>query len=67
MALKIASLPKEQQRKLLKEEKLTLDRIETGCRSYKLETLLKDHELFAVPSLQKDPLEEAQGKDSLGH
>jgi ParB-like chromosome segregation protein Spo0J len=62
MALKISSLPKEQQRELLKEEKLTLDRIESGCRSFKLETLLKDRELFEVPSLEKDPLEEARAK-----
>lgn len=62
MALKIASLPKEQQGELLKEEKLTLDRIENGCRSFKLEKLLKDHALFDVPSLEKDPLEEARAK-----
>jgi hypothetical protein len=62
MALKIASLPKEKQRGLLQEEKLTLDRIESGCRSFKLEMLLKDHDLFDVPSLEKDQLEEARAK-----
>ncbi len=62
MALKIASLPKEHQRELLKEEKLTLDRIENGCRSYKLGTLLKDRDLFDVPSLERDPLEDARTK-----
>jgi hypothetical protein len=62
MALKIASLPKEQQRELQKEEKLTLDRIENGCRSFKLDTLLKDRDLFDVPSLPKDPLDDARTK-----
>ena len=62
MALKIASLPIEHQRELLKEEKLTLDRIENGCRSYKLGTLLNDRDLFDVPSLEKDPLEDARTK-----
>jgi ParB-like chromosome segregation protein Spo0J len=62
MALKIASLPKEQQRELQKEEKLTLDRIENGCRSFKLDTLLKDRDLFNVPSLEREPLEDARTK-----
>jgi len=60
MALRIASLPKENQKKLLTEEKLTLDKIEKGCRSFKLDTLLGEDDLFDVPEIERDPLEEAK-------
>jgi ParB/RepB/Spo0J family partition protein len=62
MALRISSLPKENQKKLLEEEKLTLDKIEKGCRSFKLDTLLGEDDLFDVPEIERDPLEEAKAK-----
>ena len=62
MALRISSLPKENQKKLLGEEKLTLDKIEKGCRSFKLDTLLGEDDLFDVPEIERDPLEEAKAK-----
>lgn len=62
MALRISSLPRQNQKKLLKEEKLTLDKIEKGCRSFKLDTLLGDDDLFEVPVIERDPLEEARAK-----
>lgn len=62
MALKIASLPRENQKELLKEDKLTLDRIEKDCRSFKLDSLLGDDSLFDVPAIERDPLEEARVK-----
>ena len=62
MALRISSLPKENQKKLLGEEKLTLDKIEKGCRSFKLDMLLGDDDLFDVPEIERDPLEEAKAK-----
>lgn len=61
-ALRIASLPRQNQKELLKEEKLTLDRVEKDCRSFKLDTLLGDDSLFDVPALERDPLEEARAK-----
>lgn len=60
VALRISSLPRQNQKKLLKEEKLTLDKIEKDCRSFKLDTLLGDDSLFDVPLIEKDPLEEAK-------
>jgi ParB/RepB/Spo0J family partition protein len=62
MALRISSLPKENQKKLLEEEKLTLDKIEKRCRSFKLDTLLGEDDLFDVPEIERDPLEEAKVK-----
>jgi len=62
MALRISSLPRENQKELLKEEKLTLDKIEKGCRSFKLDTLLGDDNLFEVPTIERDPLREARAK-----
>ncbi len=62
MALRISSLPEQNQKELLKEEKLTLDKIEKGCRSFKLDSLLGDDELFEVPVIERDPLEEARTK-----
>ncbi len=61
-ALRIASLPKKKQKELLKEEKLTLDRVEKDCRSFKLDSLLGDDSLFVVPEIDPDPLEEARAK-----
>ena len=55
-------LPKENQKKLLREEKLTLDKIEKRCRSFKLDTLLGEDDLFDVPEIERDPLEEAKAK-----
>jgi ParB/RepB/Spo0J family partition protein len=62
MALRISSLPRENQKELLEEEKLTLDKIEKGCRSLKLDTLLGEDDLFDVPEIERDPLEEAKAK-----
>ena len=62
MALRISSLPRENQKELLGEEKLTLDKIEKGCRSFKLDTLLGEDDLFDVPEIERDPLEEAKAK-----
>jgi ParB/RepB/Spo0J family partition protein len=61
-ALRIASLPRQKQKALLKEEKLTLDRVEKDCRSFKLDTLLGDDGLFDVPAFERDPLGEARAK-----
>jgi hypothetical protein len=54
-ALRISSLPKKKQKELLKEEKLTLDRVEKDCRSFKLDSLLGDDSLFEVPPLNTIP------------
>jgi ParB/RepB/Spo0J family partition protein len=62
MAVRISSLPTQHQKDLLKEEKLTLDKIEKGCRSFKLDSLLGDDDLFEVPVIERDPLEEARAK-----
>ncbi|OPY63735.1 MAG: Chromosome-partitioning protein Spo0J [Syntrophorhabdaceae bacterium PtaU1.Bin034] len=62
VALQLASLPKKKQRELLKEEKLTLDKVEKDCRSFKLDSLLGDDDLFDVPAIERDPLEEAKAK-----
>jgi hypothetical protein len=62
MALRISSLPKQNQKELLKEEKLTLEKIEKGCRSFKLDTLLGEDDLFDVPEIERDALEEAKAK-----
>jgi ParB/RepB/Spo0J family partition protein len=62
VALQLASLPKKKQRELLKEEKLTLDKVEKDCRSFKLDSLVGDDDLFDVPAIERDPLEEAKAK-----
>ncbi|OPY03596.1 MAG: Chromosome-partitioning protein Spo0J [Syntrophorhabdus sp. PtaB.Bin184] len=61
-ALRISSLPKKKQKALLREEKLTLDKVEKDCRSFKLDTLLGDDSLFVVPEIERDPLQEARAK-----
>ena len=33
-----------------------------GCRSFKLDTLLGEDDLFDVPEIERDPLEEAKAK-----
>ena len=56
MALRISSLPKANQKKLLEEEKLTIDKVEKGCRSFKLDTLLGEDDLFNIPEIERGPL-----------
>lgn len=62
MAVRISSFPTQHQKELLKEEKLTLHKIEKGYRSFKLDSLLGDDDLFDVPVIERDPLEEARAK-----
>jgi ParB family chromosome partitioning protein len=52
----LSTLPKELQRELLKEEKLTLDRVESMSRESKL-NILSD-ELFELSNVQAEPIEE---------
>ncbi|MCX5805709.1 MAG: hypothetical protein NT010_06525 [Proteobacteria bacterium] len=54
----------EHQKKLLGEEKHTLDKIEKGCLSCKFDMLLGDNDFFDVPAIEQDPMEETKTKIS---
>ncbi|MBE0427968.1 MAG: ParB/RepB/Spo0J family partition protein [Nitrospirae bacterium] len=56
VAWRLSSLPKELQRELLEEEKLTLDRVESAARESKLNTL--PDELFELSDVQADSIED---------